>query len=149
MDWLGDDIWLTWVAVGVVLSIVELTSTQLVFLMFGVGAFAAAIVSGIGLPVVASLIVFGIVSAGMLSIARPPIVRRLHRGPMLPSGQHGLVGQLARVDEAVAHDNGQVMINGQRWLARPVDPESTYAVGEEVLVVAIEGAIARVTAAHH
>jgi len=149
MDWLGDDIWLTWIAVGVLLSIIELTSMELVFLMFGVGAFAAGAAAGIGLPLVLCLIVFGVVSGGMLFTVRPRMVRRLHRGPTLPAGQHGLVGQLARVDEPVSVDAGQVMINGQRWLARPVDPESTFAAGDEVLVVAIEGAIARVTAAHH
>lgn len=148
MDWLGDDIWLTWIAVGVVLSVVELASMELVFLMFGVGAFAAAIGAGLGAPIFVCLLIFGVASAGMLSLARPRIVSRLHRGPTLPSGQHGLVGQVAVVDESVSHDAGQITLLGQRWLARPLDPDARFAPGEEVLVVAIEGAIARVTATH-
>lgn len=148
MDWLGDDIWLTWMAIGVVLSVVELASMELVFLMFGVGAFAAAVAAGVGAPLVVCLVVFGAVSAGMLSLARPPIVRRLHSGPSLPSGQHGLVGQIGIVDEPVSRDAGQITVRGQRWLARPLDPDAHFESGDEVLVVAIEGAIARVTASH-
>ena len=149
MDWLGDDIWLTWTAIGVVLSVVELASMELVFLMFGVGAFAAAGVAALGAPFVVCLLVFGVVSGGMLSLVRPKVVRRIHAGPTLPSGQHGLVGQLATVDEDVSAHAGQVMINGQRWTARPLDTDQTFHAGQEVLVVAIEGPIARVTAAHH
>ncbi|WP_293783927.1 NfeD family protein [uncultured Aeromicrobium sp.] len=148
MDWLGDDIWLTWIAIGVLLSVVELASMELVFLMFAVGAFAAAIAAGVGAPLVLCLAVFGAVSAGMLSLVRPPILRRLHSGPSLPSGQHGLVGAVGVVDEPVSGDAGQITVRGQRWLARPLDPDARFEPGEEVLVVAIEGAIARVTASH-
>ncbi len=149
MDWLGDDIWLTWTAIGVVLSVVEIASMEFVFLMFGVGAFAAAAVAALGAPFVLCLLVFGGVSGSMLTLVRPKMIRRIHRGPTLPSGQHGLVGQYATVDEEVSAHAGQVMLNGQRWTARALDSDMTFEPGTEVLVVAIEGPIARVTAAHH
>ncbi len=144
MDWFGDDIWLTWITLGVIVCLIELTSGELIFLMFGLAAFAAAVVAGLGAPVELQLAIFGVVAVALLALVRPRIAARVHDGPTLPSGSHGLVGHTAIVDEQVTRHAGRVRIDDVLWTARPVDPAATYDPGDEVLVAAIDGATARV-----
>ena len=144
MDWFGDDIWVTWAALGVVMGLVELASAELIFLMFAIAAFAAAGTAGLGGPPAIQLAVFGVVSVALLALVRPRIAAKVHDGPSLPLGQHGLVGSLAIVEERVNRHAGRVLIGDVHWTARPVDSEATYEPGDELLVAAIDGAIARV-----
>lgn len=144
MDWFGDDIWLTWAALGVLVGLIELASGELIFLMFGIAAFTAALAAGLGAPIAIQLALFGVMSVALLALVRPRIAARVHDGPSLPTGQHGLVGQLAIVDEHVSRHGGRVLIGDVLWSARPIDPEATYEPGDELLVADIDGAIARV-----
>jgi membrane protein implicated in regulation of membrane protease activity len=144
MDWLGEDIWLTWAALGVLMGLIELASGELIFLMFGIAAFAEAGFAGFGAPVALQLAMFGVVSVALLSLVRPRIAARVHDGPSLPVGLHGLVGKPAIVDEEVNRLAGRVLIGDVFWSARPVDPNATYEPGDELIVADIDGAIARV-----
>jgi len=144
MDWFGDDIWLTWAALGVVVGLIELASGELVFLMFAIAAFAAAGLAWLGAPITLQVALFGVMSVALVSLVRPRIVARLYDGPALPSGQHGLVGHLAIVEERVNRHAGRVRIGDVFWTARPIDPDATYEPGDELLVAAIDGATARV-----
>ncbi|MCL3837253.1 NfeD family protein [Aeromicrobium duanguangcaii] len=144
MDWFGDDIWVTWTALGVILCLIELASGELIFLMFGIAAFSAAVAAVAGAPLAIPLALFGVVSVALLALVRPRIVARLYDGPSLPAGQHGLVGHSAIVEEEVNRLAGRVLIGDVFWTARPVDPEAVYEPGDELLVAAIDGAIARV-----
>lgn len=144
MDWFGDDIWLTWVALGVVVSLIELASGELIFLMFGIAAFAAGGTAMLGGDPVLQLAVFGVVSVALLALVRPRIVARIHDGPTLPTGRDGLVGTFALVEEQVSRHAGRVRIGDEFWSARPVDPEATYEPGDELLIAAIDGATVRV-----
>jgi len=144
MDWLGDDIWLTWFAIGVVVCLVELMSGELIFLMFGLAAFGAAGTAAAGGDPVIQLAVFGILAVALVSLVRPRITARLHDGPSLPLGRHGLVGQVAIAEERVWRHGGRVRIGDEYWSARPVDPEAVYEPGDELIVAAIDGATASV-----
>ncbi len=144
MDWFGSDIWLTWVALGVFVGLIELSSGELIFLMFALAAFAAAGAAALGASVEVQLIVFGIVATALLSLVRPRIAARVHDGPSLPSGQHGMVGELAIVAETISRHGGRIRVGDVFWTARPVDPEAVYEVGEELVVTDIDGAVARV-----
>lgn len=144
MDWFGSDIWLTWVAVGVLVGLIELTSGELIFLMFSIAAFAAAGAAALGAPGEVQLVVFGVVATALLSLVRPRIAAKVHDGPTLPTGQQSLVGTLCIVSDEVSRHEGRVQIGDVFWTARPVDADAVYAVGEELLVTEIDGAIARV-----
>lgn len=144
MDWFGDDIWLTWIALGVLLGLIELSSGELIFLMLGIAALGAGGAAALGAPVALQLAVFGVLAVALLGLVRPRIAARVHDGPTLPTGQQGLVGQTAVVSETVSHLAGRVTIGDVHWTARPVDPGVTYEPGDELLVAAIDGAVARV-----
>lgn len=142
MDWLGSDIWVTWVAIGVVLGVLELTAGELIFLMLGLAAFATAAVAGFGAPLEIQLATYGIVAALLISLVRPRFTAKIHDGPTLPTGQHGLVGSIVVVAEPIDHLDGRVQVGDIMWSARPEDPQEHFAAGEQVIVSAIDGAIA-------
>ncbi|MDQ3166596.1 MAG: NfeD family protein [Actinomycetota bacterium] len=141
-DWLSDNAWVVWAGLGVVLAVAELVSLDLVLLMFAVGAFSAAAVSLVGVPLAAEVAVAAAVSAGMLALVRPNIVQRLHSGPELTTGHDALVGKVGVVVEPVSELDGRVRLGGEIWTARSYDPQTTIEPGARVRVFAIEGATA-------
>lgn len=142
MDWLGSDIWVTWVAIGVVLGILELTAGELIFVMLGIAAFASAGFAAFGAGLEWQLAIYGITAAFLISLVRPRITAKLHDGPTLPTGQHGLVGSTVVVAEPVDHLDGRVHVGDILWTARPENINDHFAVGELVIVVSIDGATA-------
>jgi membrane protein implicated in regulation of membrane protease activity len=136
---------LIWLIVGVVLAVAEVFTLDFVLIMFGGGAFAAALSGALGAPVPLQIIVFAVVSALGLIAVRPSIKRRLHRkSEVAAMGVEAIEGTEATVIEDVAEDRGMVKIGGELWSARPYDATQTFAVGEVVRVIQIRGATALV-----
>jgi len=146
MDWIADNPWAVFLAIGVLLAVVEMMSLDLVLLMFAIGSGCAAIVDGAGGPLWLSIAVFAVVSLVLLSLVRPPLVNRLHAGPTLVQGHDANVGRTAVVVEAVDHSDGRIRLGGEIWSARTPDRTTRFEVDDEVLVVGIDGATAVVTA---
>ncbi|MBX6751685.1 MAG: NfeD family protein [Micromonosporaceae bacterium] len=136
---------LIWLIVGVVLAVAEVFTLDFVLIMFGGGAFAAALSGALGAPVPFQIVVFAAVSVLGLVAVRPSIKRRLHRtSEVKPMGVEAIEGTEATVIEEVAEDRGMVKIGGELWSARPYDATQTFAVGEVVRVIQIRGATALV-----
>lgn len=144
IEWIMDNAWVTWVGVAVLLSVAELLSLDLVLLMFGIGALAGAAASAAGLAFWVSLLVFGVVSVGLLFFARPPMVARLHAGPTLTTGHHALVGRTGVVLEPVGPFGGRISLASEVWSAR-TDGDAELEPGAEVVVTRIDGATAVIT----
>ena len=144
IEWMTDNAWVTWVGIAVLLAVAELLSLDLVLLMFALGAVAAAVATAIGAPFWLALLIFGIVTVGLLYLARPPIVARLHDGPTLVTGAHALVGRDAVVLEPVTRFVGRVTLAGEVWSAR-TEGDTELPPGAEVVVTRIDGATAVIT----
>lgn len=141
MDWLGDHLWVGWLALAVALGAAELASLDLILLMLAVGAIAGAASAGIGLPVVLQILIAGGASVAMLALVRPNVVKKLHSGPDLQLGHGKLVGRQALVTEDVTSLNpGRVKLAGEIWSAEPYDESLTIKAGETVEVMAMRGA---------
>ncbi len=143
MEWLREAQWLGWVGAALVLGLVEVASLDLVFAMLTAGALAAALGAylGVGFPV--QVIVFVVTSALLLAVARPLALRKLKpAGPAQRTGTEAQVGRSAEVLDAVTARSGLVKLTGEQWSARTLDPVETFAVGEVVRVVQIDGATA-------
>ncbi|MFT4188008.1 MAG: NfeD family protein [Aeromicrobium sp.] len=142
LDWIKDNLWLTWVGIASLLAVAELMSLDLVLLMFAVAALAAAGTATFA-PDWVTLIVFGVVSLLLLAFIRPRFTRKLHAGPTLTVGHHNLVGRTAIVDEPVSEFSGRVTIDGELWTARAASGEH-FDAGTHLQVVSIDGATAYV-----
>jgi membrane protein implicated in regulation of membrane protease activity len=139
--------WLLWLILAVVFGVGEIATLGFFLAPFAGGAAIAAVVSAAGLPFVASLAVFLVVSVVLLAALRP--VARSHRRmpPQIRTGTAALVGKTAMVLERIANDEGVgvVRIDGEVWTARAYMDEETYEAGTRVQVVEIRGATALVT----
>ncbi len=85
---------LLWIVLGVVLAVAEIFTTTLFLIMFSAGAFAAAIAAGLGAPVLAQVLIFTVVSALTVAVARPTI--RRHLASPTESGDSAVRGRCDR-----------------------------------------------------
>ncbi len=144
MEWLRDHLWETWLGLAMLLAVAELFSLDLVLLMLAVGALVGMTTALVGLPLAVQIIAAAAAAVAMLALARPTMVRRLHRGPDLKHGPAALIGEEAFVVGELSPSGGQVKLGGEVWTARPYDETSTIAVGARVQVLEIRGATAYV-----
>jgi membrane protein implicated in regulation of membrane protease activity len=136
--------WL-WLVVGVALAVAEVFTTTFVLIMFAVGAFAAAAVAALGLPVWLQAVAFAAVSAAALAGVRPLIQRHFHRdSDSAPVGLAAIEGSQGVVLERIDLDHGMIKIEGEMWTARPYDATEVFEPGERVRVIEIKGATALV-----
>jgi membrane protein implicated in regulation of membrane protease activity len=132
-----------WLIVALGLAGTEALTGDMFLLMLGGGALAAAGSSWLlDLPLWADGAVFLVVSVLLLSLVRPVLRRRLTPPKSLSIGIEALEGKRAMVLEHVAHDAGQVKVDGQVWTARPLNDGDEFEPGEQVTVMRIDGATA-------
>jgi membrane protein implicated in regulation of membrane protease activity len=149
MDWLRDHMWESWLALAVVLGVLELVSLDLFLVMLAGGALVGAATALVGGPVPLQAVLALVSAVGLLGVIRPGVVRRLHSGPDLKTGAEALIGKRATVLRELVHGTpGRVKIGGEEWTAEPYDEDDRIEAGEVVDVVQIKGATAYVLRVH-
>ena len=125
-----------WLALAVILAIVEMSTTSLVSIWFVMGSLFAFGVSFITDSVITQMVVFILVSATALAFTRPLVKKHIHK-ETVPTNADMIIGKTALVTQAITVDNkGRVTVDGQSWLAQADVP---LAVGEHVIVEKITG----------
>lgn len=134
---------LLWLAAVILLVIGEILTGDLVLLMLGGGALAAAGVDFLlGPPVWVDGIVFAVVSVLLLAFVRPVAKRHMLSRPALLTNMDALEGRHATVTARVDEHVGRVKIDGSEWSARAMTPGDVFETGDEVTVMQIDGATA-------
>lgn len=134
---------LIWLLCALGLAGAEALTGDMFLLMLGGGALAAAGSSALlPWPDWADGAVFLVVSVLLLGLVRPALRRRFTSDTAPQTGIQALEGKKARVLEQVAGQQGQVMLDGQVWTARPLNDGDVYQPGDLVTVLHIEGATA-------
>lgn len=141
MQWFGDNPWLAWAGIALVLAAVEAATVSFVFVMLAGGAVAGAVVAAVGAGFELQVVVALVVAALLLALVRPLITRRF----MGTTRDHGigagsLIGREARVLQTVTETDGRVKLAGETWSARIAEGGSVCEPGQEVRVTSIEGA---------
>lgn len=134
---------LIWLAAVIVLLIGEMVSGDLVLLMLGGGALAAAGVDYfLSPPIWVDGVAFAVVSVLLLAVVRPVAKRHLLSRPALLTNIDALEGKHATVLAPVDEHRGRVKIDGEEWSARAMTPGEQFEPGEQVTVMQIDGATA-------
>ncbi|MDL9935857.1 NfeD family protein [Gordonia sp. ABSL1-1] len=133
---------LVWLGVAILFVIAEMMAGELVLLMLGGGALAAAGVALLDPPLWVEVVVFAVISVLLLVGVRPVAKRHLMSRPRVLTNTEALTGRQALVTEPVDEHDGRVKIGGEVWSARALNPGETLAPGEHVTVVEIDGATA-------
>ncbi len=144
MDAFSGHLWELWLALAILLGVLELFSLSLILLMLAAGAVVGMALALVNLPLGVQVVGAVITSVGMLALVRPNMVRRLHSGPELRLGHQALVGRQALVVSEVSSQGGQIRIGGELWTARPYDETEVIEPGATVDVFEIQGATALV-----
>jgi membrane protein implicated in regulation of membrane protease activity len=137
--------WLVWLIAAAALLVGEVVTMGVFLGPLALAAAAAAAVAGFGGGAVLQFAVFVAGSIASLTLLRPAVLRRLHRGPVLRTGTAARVGERALALARVDADGGRVKIGGEEWSARSYSEEEVIEPGTRVVVVEIRGATALVT----
>ena len=123
-----------WLAVFVLLIVIELATMGLTTIWFAGGAVAGFIASMLGANVVIQAVVFFVVSIVLLIFTRPFAVRYIN------TNIDGLIGQEALVLEEINNirETGCARLEGKEWTARSVD-DTVIPADTVVIVERIEG----------
>ena len=129
-----------WIVVVVVFILIELNTISLTTIWFALGAVAAALVS-LHSPggLLAQVAAFVIVSGVAVMLTRP--LAKKVTGKSIHTNADRVIGEEAVVVEQIGDPLhlGQVKIFGQIWTAKAKDADSTFNIGESVIVDEIQG----------
>lgn len=109
-----------WLVAAVVLGVMEAFTAGLVTIWLMFGALAAWLAAILGLPFLAQIIIFLIVSYVLLITTRPIVKKWLSR-EVVKTNADRLIGQIGVVTEKInrLEGVGQVKVAGQIWSAVP------------------------------
>ena len=134
--------WIAWLAAAVVLGVAEYFTLTLALGLLAAAALVAAVVAGLGAPLLFQVLAFAIAGALGLLIVRPVARRQMTHPPLVREGSYALVGKRAVVVEEVTGTRGLVKLSGEVWSARALDEDQVIPAGASVDVMEIEGATA-------
>lgn len=129
-----------WLAVMIVLLIIEGVVPGLVSVWFAVGALAAMLSALFEAPFWLQTVWFLIVSIASLCLTRP-LVKKYVNSKVQPTNADALIGKECIVTESIDNiaGEGAVKISGQVWTARSTDDSVKIAQGKIVTVKEIRG----------
>lgn len=148
-EWLVANAWVVWLALFLLLAIIEMISLDLYFIMLGVGALGGVTVALVGGEFWVQVVVFSVTAMLMIMLVRPIALRHLRKDPeALRTNMDRLIGEDALVLEPTSRMNGRAKIGGETWSVRTED-ETSMQPGTYGSVVRIDGATAYITLRTH
>jgi len=142
-DWLGANPWALWLTLAVLLGVAETLSMDFVLIMIAVGAVAGAVLGAIEPSMwYFQILAAGVVSVGLLALARPTLMRHVNELPGYRSSTDKMVGSSGVATSDITGDGGEIKVDGQTWTARVYTPRTVITKGTEIEVYEIDGAIA-------
>ena len=134
--------WMAWLIAAAALAVAEYFTLTLAFGLLAAAALVAAIVAGLGGPLLAQVLAFAITAGVALFVVRPIARRQMTHPPLVSEGSYALIGKKALVIEDVTDTQGLIKISGEVWSARAFDENQVIPAGTAVDVMEIEGATA-------
>lgn len=135
--------WLLWLIAAGLFAAGEVVSLDLVLLMFAGGALGGMTVALLGGATVLQMIAFIAISGVLLVLVRPIATKHLtQRTPLQLDGVDNLIGRTAKVTREIDSSSGRIRMGADEWSARTQHSGETYAVGETVRILQVDGATA-------
>jgi membrane protein implicated in regulation of membrane protease activity len=127
-----------WVALTVILAVIEAFTLGLTTIWFAIAAFVMVFLSFLPIPLVFQIIIFLAISGVLLFYTRPIALKKFKIG-RVKTNVDSLVGKRVLVVKQIGEfDRGEVKLNGQIWTAGSEDG-SVINEGAKCEVVRIEG----------
>ena len=131
---------IVWLAVAIVLLVVEIITLGLTTIWFAGGALVACVAAALQADFLVQMILFLVVSVVMLFFTRPVDMRYMNKNRTKTSSE-SLVGEEGVVLKEINNlkASGQVQLNGIEWTARAENMEDVIEKGAIVCIKKIEG----------
>ncbi len=127
-----------WIAATIIFGIAEAATAAVVSIWFVAGALFALGLSALGVPFGFQIAGFAVASVGSLLTCRRLVLKSSKRAA-LPK-DNDIVNKTAVVVTPITPTQpGQIKIDGVCWSARALDPETSFAENERVIVCARSG----------
>ncbi len=142
MAWLGEMTAWHWLALGVLLMVVEVMAPGFIFLWLGISAVVTGLVlAAVAIPWEAQLVLFAVLSVVASVAGRRWLAarRRPSDHPTLNRRGDDIVETCHTLDEATSRGRGQVRIGDSVWRLRVRPDGSDLPAGARVRVVRVEG----------
>ncbi len=129
-----------WLVLIVIFIVAELITVGLTSVWFAAGALVALIAAVCGGDPALQLVLFLLVSCGLLAATRPWAGKFINARTQKTNADR-LIGGEIRIAEPVsnADQTGSAIVNGQEWTVRADDDRETFGQGEPARVVRISG----------
>lgn len=131
---------LFWLAVMVIMLVIEIATLGITTIWFAGGALIAFVLAMLNAPFLVQILAFLIVSLILLIFTRPVAVKYFNKD-RARTNVEGMIGRQAIVVSEV--DNlqgiGRVTVGGQEWAARTLQEGIVLPVGAVVIVKAVNG----------
>lgn len=128
--------YLTWLILIIVLTIIEISTTSLVSIWFVISAILALITSFFTDSILIQFAIF-VIGGIILLILTRNFVKKITKKDDVKTNADRLIGMTAVVTEEIKkNEPGEVKVDGKRWTAVS---NKKIKVGEEVKVLEIEG----------
>ncbi|MCW7754986.1 NfeD family protein [Desulfobotulus sp. H1] len=140
--------WHVWIVLGIALVAGEMFTLGFFLACFGLGAFAAAFFSFLGMGLVFQIFIFSVMTFFCVFAVRPFLLRfSSGNSRKIQTGVAALVGKTAVVLEAFGgpESHGKVKTGGDVWRARSKDG-SFFSEGDLVVIESVSGVTLEVRA---
>lgn len=129
-----------WLALMIVLIVIEIVTVGLTTIWFAGGALIATIVSCLGGGIVLQVVLFFVVSLVLLIFTRPFAIKYIN-ATRVKTNYEGVIGKIVRVTKTVNNlqESGSAVVNGIEWTVRSNDDEKVIEEGALAKVVSING----------
>ena len=131
---------IAWLALLIILLIIEIITVGLTSIWAAGGALAALILNILGIPLAGQVVVFFVVTFVLLYFTRPFAVSFINT-QRVKTNYEGIIGKTIRIAETVDNINqtGMAVVNGQEWTVRAEKDEEILAPDTLAKVVNISG----------
>lgn len=129
-----------WLILLIIFIVLELISLGLTTIWFAGGALTAYIANVAGLNEVVQIVLFFAVSLVLLFFTRPFAQKYINKGTT-KTNVEAVTGKTAKVVEEIDNisSTGKAVIDGEEWMARSINDNEIFHVGELVTVSEVKG----------
>lgn len=131
---------IAWLALLIILLIIEIITVGLTSIWAAGGALAALILNILGVPLAGQIVVFFVVTFVLLYFTRPFAMKYINT-QRVKTNYEGIIGKTIRIAERVDNINqtGMAVVNGQEWTVRAEKDEDILEPDTLAKVVNIAG----------
>lgn len=128
-----------WIALAVLLGIMEVATLGILTIWFALGALVAAVAAMLGAGFGLQIALFLVVSSVLMYFARPVAEKYLKIGSH-KTNVDSLIGERAVVLESFGGGQaGRARVRGNEWACEGEGRQEYFETGEEAVIVRIEG----------